>query len=69
MQLPWPNNKIEMVLNMTMEKEYQLDIKLNRECTIITYYFKILELNHKHNTKHELELKIIKLNTYGITRA
>ena len=45
-----------MVLNMTMEKEYQLDIKFNRECTTTTYYIKIVELKHKHNTKHELEL-------------
>ena len=51
-----------MVLNMTMEV-YQLDIKLNRECTTTTYHFKILKLKHKHNTKHELELKIIKLDT------
>ena len=58
-----------MVLNMTMEKEYQVDIILNRECTTTTYYFKIPELKHKHNTKHELELKVIKLNTYGTTRA
>ena len=58
-----------MVLNMTMEKEYQLDINLNRECTTTTYYFEILELKYKHNTKHELELKIIKLDTYGTIRA
>ena len=58
-----------MVLNMTMEKEYQLDIKLNRECTTTTHYFKILELKHKYSTKHELELKIIKLDTYGTIRA
>ena len=58
-----------MVLNMTMEKEYQLDIKLNKECTIITYYYNILELKHKHNTKHKQELKIIKLDTYGTIKA
>ena len=35
---------------------YQLDIKFNRECTTIIYYFKLLKLKHKHKTKHEVEL-------------
>lgn len=50
-----------------MDKKYILELKiskLNWECTTTTYNFKILKMKYKPNTKHEIELKIIKLGTW-----